>query len=426
MRYQGFVHPGFTSVAAEFSRQIPDDGKSGAALAVYHRGEPVVDIWAGSSDHHGNAWQDNTLALSFSTTKGVVSTLTHILVDQGVLEYDRPVAHYWPQFAVNGKSKITVRHLLTHQAGLYKIRDMIDDAMQMTDWDFMVRTLEQAEPVHEPGSVHGYHALTYGWLLGETLSRATGKSFAELLDSLLVQPLGLDGMYVGLPESELARRALLTAYPERSREPYDKPKPRRKPSLQKRIRGQMIVTGLAMLGLDAQDFAAGLAPKGMSRFSFNDERVVRSCIPAANGMFTARSLARMYAAIAEGGELDGVRIMTPARLRQLGRIHSRRIDRVVPVPMHWRLGYHRVFTLGPRTPNAFGHFGWGGSGAWADPSRRLSAAFTVNSNGGTSPFGDTRIVMLNTAVIRAAEHVSGRRWSTRNIVSERFFDFVNF
>ncbi|MGC1510518.1 serine hydrolase domain-containing protein [Ketobacter sp.] len=426
MQYEGYVHPGFTSVAAEFMRHIRDDGKSGSALSVYHHGHSVIDIWAGKRDASAAPWTEDTLALSFSTTKGVVSTLMHILVDRGVLEYDQPVCHYWPEFGANGKGGISIRHLLTHQAGLYNIRDLIGDAMQMTDWEYMTSRLAQATPSHKAGVEHGYHGLTYGWLLGETMSRASGKSFAQLLQSELVDPLGLEGMYVGLPEQEMHRRAILTAYPKRSVEASESGRVRRKPSMQKRIRGQMITTGLQVLGLDARDLANGLAPRGMSRFSFNDERVVKSCIPAANGMFTARSLAKMYAAIAEGGELQGVRLMTPFRVRELSRIHSRKIDKVVPIPMHWRLGYHRVFTHGPRTPHAFGHFGWGGSGAWADPSRGLSMGFTVNSSGAaTSPFGDTRLAFINSAIIRAAEHVDGRRGPFHNTLIERFYDLVN-
>jgi len=145
----------------------------------------------------------------------------------------------------------------------------------------------------------------------------------------------------------------------------------------------------------------------MARFSFNDDSVVKACIPAANGMFTARSLARLYAVMANDGELDGVKLMSPQRVREISQIQSRKVDRVVPIPMHWRLGYHRVFTTGPRTPHAFGHFGFQGSGAWCDPTRHLAVGFIVNTSGGTTPFGDDRIARINAQAIRAAEKVEG-------------------
>ncbi|MGB1059169.1 MAG: serine hydrolase domain-containing protein, partial [Ketobacter sp.] len=195
MQYKGFVHPGFSAVASEFVKQIPKDERSGSALAVYFQGRSVVDVWAGKRDHQGNPWLEDTLALSFSTTKGVASVMMHILVDKGLIEYDKPVAYYWPEFQGAGKQEITIRHLLCHQSGLYNIRDLIDDAMLMVDWEHMIDRLEKATPAHRPGTSHGYHGLTYGWLLGEVMSRVTGKSFPELLEELLVVPLALDGMY---------------------------------------------------------------------------------------------------------------------------------------------------------------------------------------------------------------------------------------
>ncbi len=405
---QGYVHPAFVSVADELAKQIPADGKSGSAVAVYHQGKCVVDMWGGCRDHDGNPWCEDTLALSFSTTKGVASTLLHVLVDRGLIEYDAPVWHYWPEFLQGGKENITIRHLLTHQAGLWDIRSMIDDATRIVDWDYMIAALARAQPLHTPGRTHGYHGLTYGWLIGEVMQRVTGKTFAQLLQTELAQPLGLDGLYCGLPESEFHRRALLATFPPTHR-PAGQSRKRRQPNLLSRMQLNVMRSALQVIGVDLDDLQRGLAPKGMGRFSFNDPSVVKACIPAANGMFTARSLARLYAVMANDGELDGVRLMSPGRVYQISHVHSRRIDKVVPLPMHWRLGYHRVFSLGLRTPDAFGHFGFQGSGAWCDPSRHLAVGFTVNSAGGTTPFGDSRIMRINTAAIRAADKVEGHR-----------------
>lgn len=406
---KGFVHPSFAEMAQELARMIPEDGRSGAAVTVYHQGKCMVDMWGGYRDREGNPWQKDTLALSFSTTKGVASTLLHVLAEQGLIDYQRPVSYYWPAFRQESKGDVTVAHLLTHQAGLYDIRTLIDDASRMTDWEYMTDKLAAARPTHRPGDSHGYHGLTYGWLLGELIQQVTGKSFAEVLKQELADPLGLDGLYIGLPREAHDRRAFLRSFPRSSRpRPAVEPTPRKPVQrLQSMIQNKVIKSAFQWVGLDAADLLRGLAPRGIARFSFNDDAVVEACIPAANGMFTARSLARLYAMMANGGELDGVRLMSPQRVAQISQVQSRRIDRVVPLPMHWRLGYHRVFTTGPRTPNAFGHFGFQGSGAWCDPSRHLALGFTVNSTAGSTPFGDARIARLSARAIEAAERVEG-------------------
>jgi CubicO group peptidase (beta-lactamase class C family) len=407
---KGYVHPAFSEIADELARMVPEDGRSGAAVAVYHQGQCVVDMWGGHRDRDGNPWEQDTLALSFSTTKGVTSTLLHVLAEQGLLDYHQPVSHYWPEFRQEGKSDVSVAHLLTHQSGLYDIRSLIDDASRMTDWEYMTDRLAAARPVHRPGVMHGYHGLTYGWLLGELIQRVTGQPFAQVLKEQLADPLGLDGLYVGLPQEAFARRAQLRSFP-RSSAPPRPPSAQapRKPlqRLQSLVQNTVIKNAFQWVGLDANDLVRGLAPRGIARLSFNDDAVVSACMPAANGMFTARSLARLYAMMANGGELDGVRLLSPQRIGQISRVQSRRIDRVVPLPMHWRLGYHRVFTTGPRTPNAFGHFGFQGSGAWCDPSRHLSLGFTVNSAGGSTPFGDARVARLSARDIEAADRVEG-------------------
>jgi CubicO group peptidase (beta-lactamase class C family) len=187
----GVVEPDFTPVVDAFLRTLPVQSPGGAALCVYHRGQPVVDIWAGSRNRQGDPWTSDTLALSFSTTKGVVSTLLHQLADRGEVRYDAPVAHYWPAFAKNDKHRITVRHLLTHEAGLYGIRSLLTDASEMRDWEHMLHVMEQASPVHRPGQRNGYHALTYGWLVGGLIEKITGQPLAVTLKELLVDPLGL-------------------------------------------------------------------------------------------------------------------------------------------------------------------------------------------------------------------------------------------
>ncbi len=392
----GSIHPDFRDVGRTLERLIPRSGKGGAAVCVYHRGEKVVDAWGGTRDEDGHPWEESTLSLSYSTTKGVASTLMHILVGRGLMDYEDPVAEVWPEFGQNGKGQITLRQLMCHEAGLYDIRSMLDHARHMTDWDYMCRVLAEARPAHKPGRANGYHALTYGWLVGELIRRLTGKPFAEALQTELAGPLDVDGLYIGLPEDQLSRRAKLIL-PEIMNMGGDGIE-----RLERWARGMRRLLRFSPVRLDPAEMAAALVPRGMEDVDFNDESFVRASIPAANGMFTARSLARMYAMLANDGEIDGVRLIDREAVWRATEVQNRTMGRVIPFPMHWRLGYHRVPTLGFAMPNGFGHFGFGGSGAWADPDRELAVALTLNSGVGT-PFGDLRMVRLGTSAARCAQ-----------------------
>ncbi len=395
---QGYVHPDFGRVADLLSKQIPRNRPGGAALTVYHKGQCVVDIWGGTKNRDGDPWQSDTLSLSFSTTKGVASTLLHILVDQGYLNYDDPVSRHWPEFGQKSKKNITVRQLLCHEAGLYHIREMIDDAEQMMDWNYMTTAIERAQPIHEPGTNHGYHALTYGWLIGELIQRITNKTFAEVLDELISMPLGLDGLYVGLPQDQLKRKAeLVNSIGGNSKFAYQSHRASQKLFL------KAVTKGLKIANVDLDKTIAALVPKGATQLDFNHQDFSTACMPAVNGMFTARSLAKMYALLANGGELDGIQLISRETMNEIMQIQNRTMGDVIPVPMHWRLGFHRVFAFGRPTSLSFGHFGFGGSGAWADPVRNLSVGLTLNNGVGT-PFGDARIVQITTAVVKAAEN----------------------
>ncbi|HSV39759.1 MAG TPA: serine hydrolase domain-containing protein [Nocardioidaceae bacterium] len=390
---EGYVHPSFRDVAELFERQLPTTVPGGGALTVRHRGEVVVDLWGGQRAP-GECWQQDTVATSFSTSKGVASTLVHLLADRGLVDYRTPVAHYWPEFAQADKGRISVRTLLAHEAGLYDVRDLLPSADVLTDWDKMLELLAAARPAHRPGSRHGYHAWTYGFLVGGLVERVTGKRLAEVLDEELVQPLGLDGAYFGLPEQEHGRAATLVLPKAREGEPSNGPW----------IPGLGVAKQVTNAAVRSQtkELRRALVPHGIRDFDLNGAAFRSSCNPSAGGMFTARSLAGIYGMLAEGGLVDGHRYLSSHTLAKMGKRQSSTPDLVLRMPMHWRLGYHRIFSLTPRAPQAFGHFGWGGSGAWADPSRRLSLGFTCNSGTG-SPVGDLRIMRLTTATLRAAD-----------------------
>jgi CubicO group peptidase (beta-lactamase class C family) len=406
----GWLHPDFDGVASALRAQLKSH-PGGAAVCVYHRGRCVVDLWGGVRSRQGAPWTHDTMAPSFSTTKGVAATLLHIAVSRGLLDYDDRVAAHWPEFAQSGKEAITVRQVLAHQSGLYHIRQMIDRAERMLDWDHMIGAIERAAPIHEPGTRTGYHGLTFGFIVGEILQRVTGRSFSRLVQDELVAPLQLDGMYVGAPLEALPRAAELL-WPQRSAlTPISV-------LAQGGIAATLLAGGagalqtvlrLVGLQLDLGSILDALAPRGINSFDFGAADTLQAAIPAANGLFTARSLARMYAALAGGGEIDGVRLMTAATLARATEVQDRVAGRVViPFDMRWRLGYHGVATTRGVPKKAFGHFGFGGSGAWADPRRELAVALIVNSGLGT-PFGDLRILRIGGAALACASLRSGPR-----------------
>ncbi len=394
---QGHVHPDFLEVEQSL-RHLVDNYPGGAAACVYHRGECVADLWGGLANREGAPWQRDTLATSFSTTKGVAATLLHIMADRGLIDYDQRVAHYWSTFAQGGKEDITVRQVLAHQSGLYHIRRMIDRADRMLDWDYMVRAIERSVPAHPPGTRTGYHGLTFGYLVGEIIQRVTGENFSDLVQSEIAQPLALDGLYIGAPDAALPRSARLI-YPEGPHRLV-----RKQWGMAARRWTSGVNLALRSVGVESDIGSAfdALAPAGIADFAFDSEAAMRSAIPAANGLFTARSLAKMYALLGNGGELGGVRLLSPRTVSAASTVQPPTgRHAVIPFDMRWRLGYHGILTTRGIPRRGFGHFGFGGSGAWTDPSQQLAVALTVNSGGG-GPFGDARIARISGAALKCA------------------------
>lgn len=402
--YHGNVDDRFADLATQFSRlQDVRSHQGGAALVVYFKGEKVVDIFTGKKSQN-EAWQADTLSMCYSTGKGILATLTHILVSEGILDYDLPIAHYWPEFAQNGKPAITVRHVLSHQSGLFDIRNTIETATEMLDWSHMLDVMAAAIPRFSAGQSFAYQPLTYGWIIGGVLEKAAKQPLSWLMQRYLVQPLGLDGAYFGTPTSELGRVARLLEKPKsqsQAKPQAQKPQAVRKASLSERL--------LELSGQSSQDFQDAMIPKGMRNFSFYSDAGLQAVIPAANGVFTANSLAKVYAMLANQGQWQGQQLIRPEVFKQLSTVQSKTRDRVMPIPMHWRLGYHRILTMGKRAPHGFGHVGFNGSGAWCDPERELSFAYTHNFNI-TSATGDYRLWGLSQETLRCADEIlKGRK-----------------
>ena len=377
----GFVHPDFGGVTEALRSVGTHKLGGGAAVAVYHRGELVVDAWTGARDAAGTPWDSDTMAMSFSTTKGVVATTVHRLVDRGLIDYDEPVATYWPEFAAAGKEHVTVRQLLDHSAGLHQLRGVITDAYEMLDWDLVCSRLAAEAPRYPPGTRHGYHGITFGYLVGEVIRRVTGTTVHDAVEAEIVKPLGLDGMSIGVPLDLRGRVAqLIVKFGDAER------------AERFAVRGARA----AFLRPVIDTF---MVP-GTDRL-FASTEILDGLVPAVNGCFTARSLARMYAALAGGGVLDGERFLSTETLRRATEVQTTRPDIVVGFPMRWRLGYHVAATTRGIIPNGFGHFGFGGSGAWADPDNDLAVGFVCNRVAGT-PFGDTRLLRIGTQARAAA------------------------
>ena len=402
--YHGTVDERFKDLATQFSRfQDARSHEGGAALVVYFQGQKVVDIFTGKKSQN-EAWQADTLAMCYSTGKGILATLAHILVSEGLLDYDKPIAKYWPEFAQNNKENITLRHVLSHQTGLFDIRNLIETATEMLDWQHMLDVVAAATPRFAAGQSYAYQPLTYGWILGGVIEKAAKQPLSWLMQRYLVQPLELDGAYFGTPTSELSRVARLLERPKpaTSAKPHSKKdKQPRKASLSEKL--------LELSGQSPQDFQDAMIPKGMKKFSFFSDAGLQAIVPAASGVFTAQSLAKIYAMLAQGGQSQGQRLISPQVFQALSQVQYTARDRVMPLPMHWRLGYHRILSLGKSASSGFGHIGFNGSGAWCDPERNLSFAYTHNFPTG-SITGDYRLWGLTQETLRCADGVlKGRK-----------------
>jgi CubicO group peptidase (beta-lactamase class C family) len=292
----GFVEPGFHEVRDVFVANFDQGREVGAAFSAYYRGRKVVDLWGGVADvADGRPWAEDTIVLVFSSTKGATALCANVLVERGLLDVDAPVADYWPEFAQAGKGRMPVSYLLSHQAGLAWIDgDMtLEEALS---WDPVVSALATQEPHWTPGTQHGYHATTYGWLVGEVIRRVSGRRVGTFFQEEVAKPLGLD-FWIGLPESEEPRVAPLVAI---------------------ELPGEHdLFSALdTFLGPGNDLGRALMAPGGAFRDQdvWNTRAMRAAEVPSANGVTDARSLALMYAAMV--GEIDGIRILGPDQLNK--------------------------------------------------------------------------------------------------------------
>lgn len=363
----GEVTAGFEGVREAFAANFERRGDVGAAVCVYRDGRPVVDLWGGVADPDtGREWERDTLQLVYSATKGATATVAHLLAQRGELDLDAPVADYWPEFGANGKAGIPVRWLLSHRAGLVTL----DRPVPLGDalgWDAMVAALAAQRPQWEPGTAHGYHGRTYGWLVGEVIRRVSGRTPGRLFAEEIAGPLGLD-FFIGLPAAERGRV---------SRMVYPKPE------------FDLSTVPLEAVPPEAREYVAALQdPESLSNraftltdpaeIDFNSAEVQAAEIPASNGIGTARGLARMYAALI--GDVDGVRLFSPGTLASATAEQAAGPDKVIMFPVRFASGYMLPVETNPLTgPRAFGHPGRGGSLGFADPEHGIAFGYVMNS-----------------------------------------------
>ena len=352
----GTIAPGFEPVRAAFEANFTRRGEVGAALHVTIEGTPVVDLWGGAADAAlTRPWTGDTLVNVWSTTKGWLAFAMHLLASRGLLDFDAPVARYWPEFAQNGKSEVLIRHLLTHTAGLPAPSIKVPDEA-LYDWEAMVHALERSELFWQPGTKCGYHAASFGWLNGEVLRRITGVSVGEFLRAQIATPLAAD-VFIGLSPAEMERCAETIPFS---------------------AMGNFLFG--AMLALGGKIKSAPFTNPPRPAREANTRRWREAQIPSSNGHASARGLARLYTPLALAGKVGDLRLLSEADVVRASREEISQMDVVIGMKVRRSLGFmlSQPETGDPRPASAFGHPGMGGSLGYADPQHHLAVGYVMN------------------------------------------------
>ncbi|MFI1964617.1 serine hydrolase domain-containing protein [Streptomyces pathocidini] len=383
----GEVAAGFEPVREAFAANFSEHGDIGAAVCVYQYGRPVVDLWGGVADPEtGRPWTRDTLQLVYSATKGATTTAAHMLAERGALDLDAPVAKYWPEFAANGKADISVRWLLSHQAGLITL-DQPVPLNEALAWHPMAAALAAQRPQWTPGTAHGYHGRTWGWLVGEVIRRVSGQTPGRFFADEIAAPLGLD-FFIGLP-AEQRDRVSRMVYQRPAIDLTTVPAESVPEELREQVAAWRDPNSLSNKAYAVTDPAA---------IDFDSPDVQAAELPASNGIGTARGLARMYAALI--GEVDGVRLLTSEALASATNEQAGGKDQVMLIPSRFSTGYMLPTEANPMTgPSAFGHTGRGGSLGFADLEHGVAFGYVMNNIMGGAD--DVRAASLVGAVRRS-------------------------
>jgi CubicO group peptidase (beta-lactamase class C family) len=354
---QGTCAAGYEPVRDAFAENFAERDEIGASVAVVAHGEPVVNLWAGWADPaRTRPWQEDTLTNVWSTTKPMTSLCAHVLMDRVGLDPDAPVASYWPEFAAAGKGEIPLRWVMCHRSGLAGLTVPLT-AADYEDWEKITALLAAQQPLWEPGTISGYHAMTFGFLVGEIVRRTTGQSLGSFFAGEVAGPLGAD-FHIGLPEGDLKRCSDLQGV---------------RPSADEQA-------AMAEVYANAHPAAmAALANPPMTGDEANAPGWRMAEIPAANGHGTALALATIFGALVDGSE----RLISASTLEAACTGQGRCTDLVLGIPLEFGLGFGLSgpeHHYGPN-PAAFGHDGFGGSAVWADPEAGLAGAYVMNRMG---------------------------------------------
>jgi CubicO group peptidase (beta-lactamase class C family) len=364
------------AVTSAIEMAIASGAETGLHVVAYHRGAKVIDACAGLADPATNRpVTADTLFNVYSVTKAVTATALHLQAERGLVDYDAPIASYWPEFAAQGKQAATVRHALTHRAGVPQMPAGVTPDM-MCDWDAMCAAIAALPPLAPPGEKTLYQSMTFGWIVGEIVRRTDprGRDFRRFVLDEIAAPLGLADLWLGIPDDAEPRIAVMS-----DRNAGDPPPP------------------AATLYAQSMPPAVALIPAVFER-----PDVRRACIPGVGGIFNARDEARFWAMLAEGGALDGVRLLSRERVAGFSALRDNgdEPDPVmfgIPIPIsaggYW-LGGHRV-----TSDRAIWHPGAGGSIGWADPEHRLAVAICHNRMFNTRTVEDDPILPITRAIV---------------------------
>tara|TARA_Y100000768_G_scaffold67926_1_gene47584 strand:+ start:8211 stop:9449 length:1239 start_codon:yes stop_codon:yes gene_type:complete len=375
---EGYCDEKFNDARKIFETSLKSGFELGASVCVEIDGKKVLDLWGGYLDQEKTRyWEKDTLVNVFSSTKGIAAICLLQLVEKGLIDIERPVSCYWPEFSQNGKENIPVKYLFCHKSGLCGVSKPLP-AGAYCEWDVICNELAKQKPLWEPGTAHGYHAITYGHLIGELLRRVDGRTIGQYFKKEIAEPLNLD-FWIGLPDSEFER--VSDIYPS-------KPGPLQFlfPLISKLPR--FMIPGRAKFLIDFSDTskpvgAAFNNPPISSQLGMeaNTKKWRNAEIPAANGHGTARSIAKLYSVLANGGSFEGVHVLNPETI-EIGRQTFSDGKDLVLGGMRTRFGLGFMLgteniSMGPN-PNSFGHGGAGGSLGFSDPDNNISLGFVMN------------------------------------------------
>jgi len=356
----GTCAPEFEAVQTEFGRNFAERGEVGASVCVTVDGEVVVDLWGGQADRAtGTPWDRDTVSVVFSATKGATATCAHVLASRGDLDLAKPAASYWPEFAQGGKADVPVWMLLTHQCGLPAVQAPLP-AGAAFEWDVMVDALAAQSPFWEPGTRHGYHASTFGWLVGEVVRRVSGKSLGTFFREEIAEPLGID-FWIGLPEEYESRVAPILPDPITAQEGATPPPMQGQPG--------------SLQALVWQN--SGMPESGL--LGHNSRQAHAAELDAGGGITNGRGLAGLYRPLALNGSHDGTSLVDDVAVRGLARCMAAGTDAVLLMFSRFALGYYKTWPSQTiLSEEAFGHLGAGGSAGFADPPSRMSFGYVMN------------------------------------------------